>query len=738
MSNHAYRAGNLSTSLSLVALSMAVSLQAFAADSVSGQFREWGANTVVSRSMTLRDLGFTEPVSLRGQDNQRELYLPVPAGVATRNAQLQLDARYLRGHPGRTSNLLSIDDDAVAARTITDAQGDLSQLIGIDGFPRASGFVRFGIGWWSVVSDYQCTDQSAPANVLRIGPDTRFSYEFDRRAIDTVAKAWTALPRQVRLLVDGRQLDAGSYDTAWRVGAVLEAAGKRVTVQALPKVGDTVDTSGLQIPASLASVPAYAALTSASAQHRIANEAEIGALLSLGKDGVLPMDVAVAGPGLQGAVKRALDALGSQVAATDADGAVAFNAWRKDSMATLEATLPGNGVVAGVVAGQPVLMVGTGAAAEVAGLFSAQWRAYALGQNLQVAKAQQLMTDKGVVLLDRLGAFSGTQDIIARSDRTANADLGLLSGEGRLPKEVVIDVSAAPNASGEGAVASIFFNDYLLGARVLNADGKPQRIRANVPLYAITARNQVRVSFLRQPARPYCHDPATAYPVTVLPSSHIVLAERGTAPDFVGAAAHLSGPHKVLVPAAWLQNAPATLQTVIRVSAAVGASAERATLEVVKDKNAPAQSQSYLAFNVPPQGSTSAASVEGGQLRITSKDQETVLDLAGLDRAALVEVTGDGANTGVVYRELGNGIASIAEPFRLVRGSVALLDGRGLVQDFDREDPEGLRIAVDGNPQPVWQRHMVLLLVLVGVIVLMLLAARIAQIRRRRKTDGAH
>ena len=83
--------------MSLVALSMAVSLQAFAADSVSGQFREWGANTVVSRSMTLRDLGFTEPVSLRGQDNQRELYLPVPAGVATRNAQLQLVDERLAG-----------------------------------------------------------------------------------------------------------------------------------------------------------------------------------------------------------------------------------------------------------------------------------------------------------------------------------------------------------------------------------------------------------------------------------------------------------------------------------------------------------------------------------------------------------------------------------------------------------------------------------------------------------------
>ena len=724
--------------LPLLSLSLVLCAPALAADTAGGQFREWSANALVSRNMTLRDLGFSQPISLRGQDNQRELYLPVPAGVATQNAQLQLDARYLRGHPGRTSNLLSIDDDAVAARTITDAQGDLSQLIGIDGEPRSTGFVRFGVGWWSIVSDYQCADQSAPANVLRIGPDTRFSYQFDGRAIDTVAKAWTALPRQVRLLVDGRQLDAASYDTAWRVGAVLETAGKRVSVAALPKVGDSIDLRGTQVPASLMTVPAYAALAAGEAQHRIGSDAEVGALLSLGGNSALPMDVVVASPALRVSVKRALDALATQVAAADADGAAAFAAWRKGGMATLETAVEGRNVSTAVVAGQPLLVVTPGAAGEVAGLLSAQWRAYALGQNLQVNKAQPLVNEKGILLLDRLGAFSGTQDIIARSDRTANADLGLISSDGKLPAEVVIDVSAAPNGAGEGAVASIFFNDYLLGAKVLNTDGKPQRITAKVPLYAIAARNEVRVSFLRQPARPHCHDPATPYPVSLLPSSHIVMAERGTAPDFVGATAQLSGPHQVVVPEAWLQNAPTTLQTVIRVSNAVGASVERATLDVAKGKTVPAPGQPYLAFNVQPEGIQSAAVAEGGQLRISGSKDETLLDLAGLDNAALVEVAGGSGKQGVIYRELGNRIPSIAEPFRLMRGSVAVLDGSGLVQDFDRNDPEGLRVAVDGNPQPAWQRHMVWLLLLVGVVVFLLLAARVAQIRHRRKLENTH
>jgi hypothetical protein len=162
---------------------------AHAADSVAGQFTEWSSDSTVHRQMTLRELGFRQPLVLSGQESQREVYLPVPAGVATRDAQLQLDGRYVRGHAGRTSGLWSVDGDPIAARSITDAQGDASQLLAIDGEPRQSGFVRVGVGWWSIVSDYQCADQSAPANVARLSPDSRFSYRFDGRAVDTVAKA---------------------------------------------------------------------------------------------------------------------------------------------------------------------------------------------------------------------------------------------------------------------------------------------------------------------------------------------------------------------------------------------------------------------------------------------------------------------------------------------------------------------------------------------------------------------
>lgn len=719
-----------------LALVMALPLSpVHAADTPAGQFTEWAADATVTRSMTLRELGFRQPLTLSGQESQREIYLPVPAGVPTRDAQLQLDGRYVRGHTGRSSGLWSVDGDPVAARSITDAQGDASQLLGIDGLPRDNGFVRVGVGWWSVVSDYRCADQSAPANVLRLSPESRFSYSFDGRAVNTVAKAWGALPTRVRLLVDGKALQAPAYDAAWRVGAALRNGGKQVDVVALPVVGGTVDLTGIRIPASLQAVPAYSALAAGGGQHRIASLAEVGALLSLRDSGPLAVDVAISTDPLRAAVRAALDALAVEVGASGGDAAAAFTAWRGSDMVALEKGAGGGSVSVAAVAGRPTLVVAAEAGAKVAGLLSEQWRAYALGRTLQVAQATPPAVGENAVLLSRLGNMSGTLDIVTRGDRTASFELGALSADGRLPDQVVVDVSAAPNAAGQGAVASIYFNDYLLGARVLAADGKPQRLVAKVPAYALAARNEVRVSFLRQPARPYCHDPATAFPVSILPSSHLTLAKRTLDTDFVGAASQLAHANEVFVPTTWLQDAPASLAKVIAIASAVGVSAQAAELKVVDAGTAITPGHPYLAFALAPSG-VDPAGLKDGRL-VVGGGKQPLLDLAGLDRAAAVQVVDAGGHTGVIYNDLGAQGPLLEQPFRLLRGDLAVLDGSGVVTDFDSRDPYGARVADAGNPQPWWQQHMVWLLVLVGLVVFALLAARVTQIRRRRKSGNA-
>lgn len=699
-----------------LAVALCASFAASAAETVAGQFAEWSGSRPLERQISLRELGFAQPLVLAGRDDRRELYLPVPAGVPTRGAELQLEARYLRGHPGRSALQLAVDGDPVAVRAIADEQGDAGQLVGIDGLPRDSGFVRVGIGWWSMVSDDRCADQNAPANTLRVSPDSRFRYSVDGAAIDTVAKAWGALPGQVRVLVAGRGLAAPAYDAAWRVGAVIEKAGRQVSIVALPAVGDTIAVPALDVPASLRGIPAYAALSSAGA-HRIAGPAELGALLSLGAAGPLAADVVIADDALRTAVAQALDALAAEVATAGPEATAAFARWRAAGMSAFAA---GDGDLSvAQLGGGPVLVVAAAAGTRAAGLLDAQWRAYAVGRSLRIASAGPVRPEQGRILLDRFGPMSGSVDVAVRADRSVAFDLGAIADGAGLPEELVLDLAGAPDAAGDGVVVSVFLNDVLLGARVLDRNARAERVRVPVPRHALAGRNEVRVSFLRQPTRQHCHDPVTAYPVTVLPGSHIRLG-RGRVDGFAAAAVQLSGPYQLRLPASWLADAPVSLSKVIRVANAVGASPLQAELAVGAGDAAGAS----LSFLEAAEGGADAA-------RLTlAADGRTVLDLAGLQDAAVVEVVEQGGHTGVRYREFGE--PRIVSPLRLVRGSVALLDARGVVQDYDARDPSGARLAQGADPTPAAQRHMVWLVALVVVIALMLLAARVAQVRRRR------
>ena len=190
------------------------------------------------------------------------------------------------------------------------------------------------------------------------------------------------------------------------------------------------------------------------------------------------------------------------------------------------------------------------------------------------------------------------------------------------------------------------------------------------------------------------------------------------------------------MPGAWLQDAPASLGKVIAVASAVGASPEVSELKVVDAGAAVSPGAPWLAFGVAPAG-VDVAGLKDGHLRVGGTSQP-LLDVSGLDHAAVVQVGSSGGQLGVLYSDLGAQAPSFSAPFRLLRGDLAVLDGTDVVREFDRQDPYGTRLAHDGNPQSKWERHMVWLLLLVGVIVFALLAARVTQVRRRKSANAGH
>ncbi|MDR1968529.1 MAG: cellulose biosynthesis cyclic di-GMP-binding regulatory protein BcsB [Burkholderiaceae bacterium] len=720
-----------SLATALLALPLCSPVQA--ASPLAETFTQWGNDPWVRRSFKLADLGFTHPVVLTGTVQQKDLYLPVPPGLPVRDASLWLNGHYLQAEKGRTTLTVSTDDFPVSARALTEEQGDMQTQIGIDGLPRPSGFVRIGLNWASILAVPVCTDTRAPGNSIRFEPDSRFSYRFNASAVHEANTAWGALPLRPLLLLPPGQLGAASYDSAWRIGEALLHADKPAQFVTLPAVGDTVQLPAeLDIPAALRALPAFAALQ--PGEHRIADKAEIGALLALGKRGPLGADVLIADAALTQALQAALDALGDQIKAADSAAFATFQSWRQKMFSAGTAT-PGDQLALRMMAGNPVIAVGENAGPKVAGLLDSHWRPLAQGKALTVDDVVPDPTD-GTVLLTKLSAIAGSTDVVVRTDRNVNFSMGALSGNGALPKQVVLDLSVAPNAGGEPPIVAVFLNDLLLGAQPLVANGHPQRMVVDVPRYAVTMHNELRVTFLRQSSKPRCLDDLTPYPVSVMPTSHILLGSDSSTSDFLHVATRLAAGGTLLVPTEWQARSAQSLPQLVLLANAVGVVPGPTTkLQWVSAGQHVQPNTPFLAISPALLDSKDVLQLRQGQLEEVNSGK-VLLNLSGIERTATLEVNDVNHQPGVVYRNLGAEPPAPGESFQLTRGNVAVVNDVGLLTEFDTKDTTGSVLAHENDPQSPWDKYMALWVVLVGLVIVALLVAKVVHMRAKRNKAG--
>lgn len=709
---------------------------AFAAESpLSQAISRLNADTRQQRVIELNDLGIDRPIILNATDARRELYLPVPADVPMTDATLHFDASYLNGEAGRNTLLLSLDGYPVRAMGLNESEGDASATLGVDKAPRDSGSVRLGIAWSSIISRVQCEDERAIGNVLRIAPDTRLSYSFDASQLQDVGAAWNALPGKPGILLAPGKLSTASYDATWRLGVALERIGKQARIVQFPQVKDSIDLTGVSIPAELKQIPAFASLDG-KGLHTLDNAAQIGALLMLGQTPAFNADLAVSDPQLLKAVNESLDALQAQVQGLDAAAGSAFNQWRERHANGALAATGSDNVRLAMLGAHPLLMINQDAAGKAIGLFTAAWNKLARTRQLTVGEeANMPLSDDGRVALTRLGGKPGSVDVLAKTDWSASFPLGSVAYDGRIPTHAAVDVSAAPGASGTPPIASLFLNDYLIGARQLDADGQKERIEARIPRYALAAQNTLRVSFQRQPVSDLCRETPQAFPVAVLPSSHVTLEKSALDGDFSGMAARFATGAQVVIPQGYLERPASSLPQLIRVASASGVSPLRADLKVSDDANtALSPDKSFLAFEVPIKGSDESLQVDAqGHLLIHHKEQ-TLLDLKSLNHLAALQVVESGSQHGMVYRTLGGQAPNFARPVLLERGNVTVLGDNGPLTTFDAKDPTGSQMIDDDEPKGLdaWRRPSALWLIPAAVIgfLVLLLAGRRA--RRNR------
>jgi hypothetical protein len=526
-------------------------------------------DTWVNRSFALSDLGFGEDVLLSGYDSRQEFYLPVPRTLHLADASVDFRGRYYKAEEGRTSMLLFVNGKPVHSRRIDTSEGDASQLLKVDVSKPGNGFLRFRVDWLNNVGQRICDVERSTGNVLSVSSDTRFNYRFSSAALTSLADAWLTLPAHPTLLVASRSLNKTAYDTAWRLGVALEQANRRVQVKSFPSPGDMVDTTGWQLPPGLANVPAFAALGQNEAKHALKDEAEVGALVVLGSS-LATGDIVVADPVLQKQVAAALDALGAQLSA-DPDATRALATWRSLQTALGAAAVPSHSVRLATLGAHPVIVVAEDAGAKAAGAFADVWRNALTARNVVIAEANAPeVIDQAALRLTNLGGSDANFDVLAHGDWTATLPLAAVAVNGRMPTDLVVDVAAAPGASSTRPVASVFWNNVLLSARRLQADGHPERLDARVPGYALGLSNVVRVSFQRQPYSNDCNETPQAFPVSVLPTSYVRGGDSEPDGTFVGLLPLMSGTPELIIPQAYLADAPTSLMRVVRMAVAAG------------------------------------------------------------------------------------------------------------------------------------------------------------------------
>ncbi|OYY24579.1 MAG: hypothetical protein B7Y65_03115, partial [Azorhizobium sp. 35-67-15] len=147
------------------------------------------SDRAITVTLNLEDLGIDRPISLWGMDARREIFLPVPAGVRIRDAQIKLDGRYLRGDGGHTTYVISVDGTPQFSRPVEGDKGIISEILPISGDIRPTGFVNLNLAWSSVISQELCGDERSIGNILEFNPATRFTYTYNASDIRDLATA---------------------------------------------------------------------------------------------------------------------------------------------------------------------------------------------------------------------------------------------------------------------------------------------------------------------------------------------------------------------------------------------------------------------------------------------------------------------------------------------------------------------------------------------------------------------
>lgn len=699
-------------------------------------FDAWLALQPLTRTTSLADLGFEQPLLLSGMAATRTLYFPVPARAMLRDVQLDVVHNYVHSEQHKGWLSLAVGPQVIFQGLIEPGQrprvatgllphtetenGFLPVVLGLQRAPRPGG-----------KPGDPCDEEGVMPASLLIHPSTRIRFSYHPSDASKPADAWALLPNPSVVLMPGGRLAPATYDAAWRVGAALVQQQHRPAFEPMPRPGDEVDTALLQVPGHLKGFPVFDRLAKRRVV-RLDSEAEVLAWLLLRLQATPSPAVLLVDEAHQQLLRLGQAQMLALLAAQRPLALANYRYVVDSLLAPVLTPVATDRVVTQALAQGPLLVVFPPGSQGVAQLGDRAVQPLTQVSGWRGWPALALRTRDNAVTWEALGMGVGPlalQHQAEWSGRFAASHPGLA---GRTPKELVLDVAVPPRTEGLDPVVSVYFNDMLLVSRRLQGLPEGERVRVGIPQAVVRSDNVVRAVFVRQHPLGVCGQGVEALPLTVLPSSHVTLGKRHLSENFSGVSAAFAGGGRIVVPSAYLDDAVLTLPRVLWASQALALGADQAEVQVGDASNPALGVPPFLAMDVAQAGNPNAGLGDVLMPAHQPGPNQQGLRVGDLTSGAVIRVHMQGGIPSAVLQSVGQGLDPLPPAARLTHGNMAVVDQRGQLLQWDAEGRTDAQFLEDIQ-DPWVRRHLgwvVPLLVVLAFVALLYAAS----VRRRRSS----
>ena len=646
------------------------------------------------RTLSLRDLGFENPLRLDGPQAEQQLFFPVPEELVGLEGNIEIIMNGGQALPGVFSGRVDLGGRIVQSFSHKEHQFDERITTLLDSSSGRGGFADLTVRYGVAPATSDCVDPHLPGNYLQLDERrTRLTYRAPLESVHSIRAAWTTLPHRPVVWLPAK-LDANQYLAAVRIGLLLNAAGMEPQYQTLPLVGSVILVEGLKLPESLAKIPRIARLL--SSQEAVLNEAaDIGAWLILNafqENGLIHF--VIDADQLRQPFTEAIQAIATELPPAVAQRAALWQA----VLAVLPQSPDDSNLALLRWFGQPLLAINSRNNQAAIDQLASAWRRLAGASSQQVNQAQMPSSEQDTMPLTQLKSLptlivgeQGAWDV----PFTFSA---LPVGKAPVQLTLRLIVAPAPGSSGE-PVASVLLNGYLLRGTRLTA-GEPGYLVANIPRHILSARNLLRIQISRG-TRERCQ-PVLGTPAQILPASRIDLGAALSADRFGGLAGAFAHAATLAVPAQYIETPLSSLPFIVRLGSAIGLDASRIELQVAGPDGFTPTTQPFLAIGTMPNAITTRPMLRDNWIDIRNSRGQTLYSARQETRLALAQLVRVSGQTGVVVELSGIEFPVIRRPLTLDRGDFAILDDRGVALEISLADPPSLLSNEDSEGWREW------------------------------------